>query len=169
MLRRLSLCSEHALRRWRYCQSLASVTWSGDDWHWSTHGNSLHVHTINSRLPIVSCSQTLARHESGYARLGYPQAVQLMIMFRLLQVRAMHKQHIYTRNSAHDFSIKLGHAYVSHAYVSHAYVSHTDSSCPGCWHMWYLAIYLSWQILLCAMTNQFAACSGSPHDNESLH
>ena len=35
------------------------------------------------------------------------------ITFRSLQVRAMHKQRINTRNSAHDFSVKISHAYVA--------------------------------------------------------
>ena len=38
---------------------------------------------------------------------GYPQTVQFSIMFRSLQVRAMHKGHIYTRNPS------LVHAYVA--------------------------------------------------------
>ena len=36
-----------------------------------------------------------------------------------------HDTIINTRNSAHDFSVKL----------SPCMCSHTDSSCPGCWHM----------------------------------
>ena len=74
------------------------------------------------------------------SRPGYPQAVQLSITFRLLQVRAMHKRHIYTRNSAHELSVKLGPC----IHVC----SHTDSSCPGFWHMWSLAIYLSRYLLM---------------------
>ena len=35
---------------------------------------------------------------------------------------------INTRNSAHDFSVKLSPCMCSH------------SNCPGCWHMSYLAI-----------------------------
>ena len=41
-------------------------------------------------------------------------ASRLSIMFRSLQVRAMHKRHIYTRNSAHDLSVKLGPCIHSH-------------------------------------------------------
>ena len=44
-----------------------------------------------------------------------------------------HKRHgINVRNAAYDFSVKL----------SSCICSHTDSSCPGCWLMWYVDIYL---------------------------
>ena len=111
-----------------YCQSLASVTRSGDDWRCRMHGNLLLAATDHQR-----------------------QAAHRMSIM-LSQVRAMHKRHINTRNSAHDLSVKL----------SPCICIHTDSSCPGCW---YIAICL--QILLCTMTNQIAACSGSPHYDES--
>ena len=102
-----------------YCQSWASLTWSGDDWRWSTHGNLLHVATNHQQ-------QATHRQYNFWSRLG------------CFQVRAMHKQHIYTRNSTHDLSVKLGPCICSH----------TDGSYPGCWHMWYLAMYLSRYLLM---------------------
>ena len=69
----------------------------------------------------------------------------------------MHKRHLYinVRSSAHDFCVEL----------SSCIYSHTDSSCPVCWLMWYLDIYLCvTNPALCndKLVSQCAGRSGSP-------
>ena len=86
-----------------YCQSLASLTSVETI---DVEANLLHVATDYQQ-------QATHRQYNFRSRLGR------------FKVRAMHKQHMYTRNSAHDLSVKLGPCICSH----------TDSSYPGCWHM----------------------------------
>ena len=122
-------------------------TWSWDDWSWSTLGNLLFV-----------CYRS--------SMVGCPQAVQIKFRsqrwLRSLQVMAMHKWHLIVRISAHDYSVKL----------SSCICSHNDSSCDGCWLMWYLDIYLCvTNPALCddKLVSQCAARSGSPRDDKSPH
>ena len=73
----------------------------------------------------------------------------------------MHKQLINIRNAAYDFSVKL----------SSCICSHTDSSCPGCWLMLYVDIYLCvtnpalWNNKL---VSQCAAHSGNHYTNTKM-
>ena len=114
ILRISSSCTRHLGGRRVQCRL---PTWSWDDWSWSTLGNLLFV-----------CYRSLTA--------GCPHTVQIKFRsqrcLRSLQVRAMHKQHLIVRISAHDYSVKH----------SSRICSHTGSSCDGCWLMWYLDIYL---------------------------
>ena len=122
-------------------------TWSWDNSSWSTLGN----------LPFVYYRSLKA---------GCPQAAQIRFQSQLwsrsLQVRAMHKRHLIVGISAHDYSVKL----------SSCICSHTDSSCPGCWLMWYLDIYLcATNPALCddKLVSRCATRSGLPRDDKSSH
>ena len=101
--------------------------------------------TPDSRLPTGS---TKFNRDGGWAVAsgkGHAQATLINI-----------------RNSAHDFSVG----------ITSCIYSHIDNSCPGCWLMWYLDIYLCMtNPALCdgKLVSQCAACSGSLRDDKSSH
>ena len=100
---------------------------------------------------MATCSLFATDHQWQVAHRQYKFWSRRWL--RSLKVRAM--QRINVKNSDHDFSVKL----------SSCICSHIDSSCPGCWLMWYLDICLYmtspalWDYKL---GSQCAALSGSP-------
>ena len=131
--------------------SIGEPEWRWDDWSWSTHGNLLLAATD---------------HQHQTAHTGSTNSITTVVDSEVAPGKGHAKTILINiDNSAHDFSVKL----------SPCVCSHTDSSCPGCLHMWCQAISgeeLSRYLLMydkptmpCAMTNQFAAWSGLPHND----
>ena len=140
-----------------YCQSVAPVTWSEDDWSWSTHGNLLVVCTA------TDLQQWAAQNGANYGQ--WLRSVQALIN---------------AGDSAYDLSVKFSPCMCSYSSCSGWRNGCNLSAYAIPNYLWLGLCYLHiimfgfdidksccvpWKVA----NQQCAVCSGSPHNDQSFN